>query len=502
MIEINNQRPGFIYKNGNNIDKIMSNGNVVFEQGFIREDSGSTPLTTSHEAIGKDLKNYRVYGNSRQSKLPDGYTQINYIEGNNTGYIPTDIYLTGDDVTRIKFRTVTSGASSCCLYGFYRSNRSDNYSVYIQEKSYASYFRYGDDLYTGKFFELGTIYDLEMCSNYIKINDTTYSSPFTAQTFTTRDPICIGWLDTSSSAKLRGRIYSFEIVGKAKLLPCKRNTDNQIGMYDVMNNNFYPAEGTLTAGADVTPSPNYPIQIESVGNETVNLFNPQSNWNINGTIGTTSKNFPYTTSGSRYTYFFKCKPNTKYTVSFKTPGDRLVICGLYTEVDPTIYTTSNRLTFDHYIEKLTSNIPTSLTFTTDVNDKMIGIYYVLSQSPTEMQIEENSQATSYEPYYEGYKIPITVSDGTNTTNMYINEPLRKVGNYADYIDYETQKVYRNVIVNDDSGEQTIENSYSGTTDTIGTSVTLPNIPSLVGTTTYDVDTKVKPSNMYIKYKGK
>jgi hypothetical protein len=44
---------------------------------------------------------------------------------------------------------------------------------------------------------------------------------------------------------------------------------------------------------------------------------------------------------------------------------------------------------------------------------------------------EGSTATSYEPYYE----PVT-------HNIYLDEPLRKVGNYADYIDFSSKKVVR------------------------------------------------------------
>ena len=37
-----------------------------------------------------------------------------------------------------------------------------------------------------------------------------------------------------------------------------------------------------------------------------------------------------------------------------------------------------------------------------------------------------------------YKIPVKVND--TITNIYLNEPLRKMGDYADYIDYKNQKV--------------------------------------------------------------
>ena len=49
--------------------------------------------------------------------------------------------------------------------------------------------------------------------------------------------------------------------------------------------------------------------------------------------------------------------------------------------------------------------------------------------------------------YNGkYRIPITVSNGVQsiTTDIYLNAPLRKVGNNIDYIDSATGKVYRRV----------------------------------------------------------
>lgn len=49
------------------------------------------------------------------------------------------------------------------------------------------------------------------------------------------------------------------------------------------------------------------------------------------------------------------------------------------------------------------------------------------------QLEESSIPTDYEPYVE----PIT-------TNIYLKEPLRKVGDYKDYIDFELGEVVRNI----------------------------------------------------------
>ena len=49
----------------------------------------------------------------------------------------------------------------------------------------------------------------------------------------------------------------------------------------------------------------------------------------------------------------------------------------------------------------------------------------------DIQIELGDTATPYEPYVE----PVT-------TNIYLNESLRKLGNYADYIDFKENKVVR------------------------------------------------------------
>jgi len=72
MIMKNGKQIGFIYKNGKKIDKIIRHGKVYFEQGFTREKT-STTLPISFDGIGKDLKDYKVYGKSYQ----DPYNQQN-----------------------------------------------------------------------------------------------------------------------------------------------------------------------------------------------------------------------------------------------------------------------------------------------------------------------------------------------------------------------------------------------------------------------------------------
>ena len=89
---------------------------------------------------------------------------------------------------------------------------------------------------------------------------------------------------------------------------------------------------------------------------------------------------------------------------------------------------------------------------------------------------------NYEPY--GYRVPVTVANGTDTetTNIYLDEQLTKSGDNADYIDYNAQKRYN------------VDGTFAD--------VTLPALPTIAGTNTLSVGTQVQPSKVRVKGKLK
>ena len=90
-------------------------------------------------------------------------------------------------------------------------------------------------------------------------------------------------------------------------------------------------------------------------------------------------------------------------------------------------------------------------------------------------VENVTERVPFEPYGK-YKIPVILTAGSaETTDIYLDEPLAKSGNNADYIDYATQKRH-----NSDGTES---------------SVTLPEISTLAGTNTLTVGTEVQPSRV-------
>lgn len=184
----------------------------------------------------------------------------------------------------------------------------------------------------------------------------------------------------------------------------------------------------LEEGETATPYEPYHFGIHTDGTvETVevtgkNLFNPNSPLlktqapNISGTPeypNTTPTQYP-----NAITYFMTVQPNTAYTYSCSTKGDRFGVWGINSIINPDDYTTSNRLRFDSVIiAGHSSNVQTVYNFTTGANTKMIAVYCALSTRPTDIQIEQGSTATTYENYFNG---------GSATAEM-----LLKVGTYQD-----------------------------------------------------------------------
>lgn len=80
-----------------------------------------------------------------------------------------------------------------------------------------------------------------------------------------------------------------------------------------------------------------------------------------------------------------------------------------------------------------------IELTSAENKSVVGIAFSYANDMTininmdTFQIEEGTAATTYEPYVS----PIT-------TNIYLDEPLRKIGDAADYIDFKEQKIVRKV----------------------------------------------------------
>jgi len=211
-----------------------------------------------------------------------------------------------------------------------------------------------------------------------------------------------------------------------------------------------------------TPLIENPVEVQSLGDKTLNLFDITQ---INASqIEVNEKENYFVVSG--YSVATGITPSTflemtglKIGDTFTISAKREALKGSGTAVNPVTFLSRNSnvssiplLTRNKTINTIT--IPEEFTddnyhglytygcSSSDENGERLMRYsnfMILKGEYTEETLPE------YEPYNE-YKIPVKVSNDEKQeiTNIYLNEPLRKIGDYVDYIDFQNQKVVRNI----------------------------------------------------------
>lgn len=175
--------------------------------------------------------------------LPSGYKRLAYLLGSNSAYsIISGLHLT--DADEVRAEVYITG--NCNVYGCYTgSSAGDNFSLYVGSTYYARMDgKVVSNVSSSKNARLALVHNKEgMWINGTKRITFTDVGEFTAST-----DFYIGWLDNASSAKVIGRIYRLEVVGKFVGIPAMRVSDGVCGLYDTLNGTFYASNGTAWAG--------------------------------------------------------------------------------------------------------------------------------------------------------------------------------------------------------------------------------------------------------------
>ena len=212
---------------------------------------------------------------------------------------------------------------------------------------------------------------------------------------------------------------------------------------------------------------------ESVGEKTANCFDKNDLTQLFGpgyNLIDSSQNWNKYT-GVAYTIRIPCKPSTTYTLTIqsKTTVFRLatVSTNQIPSLDSAVSCTS--ITDTTNARKHTFTTPNNamfILFQPGVND--------LEMIINTLMLAESSVEVDYEPY--GYKIPVIVNE--QTTNIYLDEPLAKSNDIADYIDYKLQKRF----------------NIDGTSE----DVFLPEIAVFDNENEISFGTTIQPSKVYLK----
>lgn len=370
------------------------------------------------EVLGDGNIDYKVYGNSLQSELPDGYTRLEYLESTGTQSIDTGINPTVAKSTEIQIKlseTVITGSGSG--FGLNLSLNAVNTS--------SGYWRL-NGIQTNTTRQVGEIFNITLKQTsqgrYYNINgEEGYGSNSEPS-----GSFCIGVLGESPSYNLRAKWYYCKILENNQLvqnlIPARRNSDNVLGMYDTISNTFLTNAGTgeFIAGGVVVPTPSTPMPIESVGDKTKNLFDGKTDIVIGEYIVSATG----VVGDSRYNYYcdtyFEVKPNISYVFWGEKKADNTLSAynrihwynSAKTFISSAQYGQSARCvgiapSNAKYARISCNTLDSNLTLTQeDINS--FNWYF-----------GEGNASTSYEPY--GYKVPIEIK-GKNLAD--INSVIR------------------------------------------------------------------------------
>ena len=558
MIMKANKQIGFIYKDNESIDKILKDGEVVFERGFLREKT-STTLPIAFGGVGKDLKDYKMYGNTYQNSTKG----INIYNVHNTKVnVSTEVEILSNDYVNCTYDNTNGSTihySNLMIARTPQLQLSTNYLIVCEIQSVSG---------TGSLYPftkhtnscINTQHNLYRFSN-LSVGQKLLIPVTTVSSF------------TGTSSDLRSLIrfdagQSGSITFRLSLL-----TDTTITS-DTFKYELY-------TGGQPSPNPDYPQEIASCGDLIIdttdvnygkykipvnvrseNLFDMNYvDAYIGDNNGLTYRNYNTTAK----TGFIKCKPNTTYTIKKHESSNKFHICD-YPQIAVN-GSVLNRL----YL----NNDSSECTVTTNSDAQYLYIYVSTgseAKTPLMTVVEGSTTPDKYIPYYN------------ETTNIYLDEPLRGIGEYSDYIDFINGKVVRQLgevildgsedwtaiqaygrnyyavtisnllISNSGSNNALLYNNYyigyksdelvgnntkdygicrrnnnsqvlfrdkdqsilSDLTTWLSThnnimcyplstpteeTITLPNIPTIDGNNTLNIETEITPSQVYIKYKS-
>ncbi len=176
---------------------------------------------------------------------------------------------------------------------------------------------------------------------------------------------------------------------------------------------------------DGVPTPEAPIEVESVGIKTPNLYDKEKYpldigfW-VNPDNGSVSTSTNYNATKLE----MPIEPNTTYTINHISAND------------------ASSVVFYDADKKYISGTRNGVGFTTPSNCKYIRFSVGINVDPNTVQMNYGTEILGFEPF--GYRIPVRASNGKEEviTNIYLHEPLRKINEHIDYIDFEKGIVYR------------------------------------------------------------
>lgn len=195
-------------------------------------------------------------GDVEPVELPDGYTQVEYIQSSGTQYIDTGVRPSHDSTVAIDAEVLASSQNYWGMFGARRDSSMQFWVFYNRtESSWCGRYSSNPNItingaYAGR-------HRISLEKNVLKVDNS--SSSTDASSFSSNYTSYIFACNNSGSAQYMCNIklYSAEVFSGSQLVrdfvPCK-NHSGVIGLYDLVSEKFYTnaGSGVFTAGAIVS----------------------------------------------------------------------------------------------------------------------------------------------------------------------------------------------------------------------------------------------------------
>lgn len=187
---------------------------------------------------------------------------------------------------------------------------------------------------------------------------------------------------------------------------------------------------------DGVPTPDAPIEVESVGEYDESIGKYKIPITVSGKNLFDKSDYQVDVQGAIGFSIRHLKIGTKYTISSNKPLTWVKISLASSGYNSVQFANESGFYKYSFTMQRHSNISeneTQYLFLGSTVGERTFVNNISQLDGFDIQIEEGSTTTDYEPYHESI-----------STNIYLDEPLRKVGDYADYIDFENNEIVRNI----------------------------------------------------------
>lgn len=420
--------------------------------GYLTKQVSGTNISIS-DNLTPTGKIFEINGASSQATalLPSTYTQIDYLQSSGTQFINTGFIPNQD--TSVETKTDVPNPNNTYLYGS-RINYNVNAFGLTSTSAVQYVSHYNNTI--GNIAINSTLNVIKKDKNLTYLNGTLVNTQAYG-TFTCPGPMYLFALNNNGTPSFQTsfKLYYCKIWDNGVLvrymIPCKRNSDNVLGMYDIVNNVFYinSGTGTFTAGANtILPNLDVPIEIQTV--KDINKFNIQNWLNntvtiSNGTISVNNQEFTLTaTNNDCFTntysmsadtsynqtqiqkYGMIVKPNTKYVFSVDRIGNSISNGNILVFFYDKNYNYKRSMLRTSYADgkfsfSFTTSDETFITFRLGVSVSGITITY------KNIQIEEGLYTSDYVPFNSfGIKVQnknlwISTSNSVTTNGITVTD---------------------------------------------------------------------------------